>query len=345
MCRSLYLPVDVAFRSATSARAAPSSPRWAIPRRGGVQFALPYYWNIAPQRGPHVRADPVLLAAWRRPDAARRAISREHLNTPRSRFSYLPNDELMHSDRSRFSLPERSRSCRATCASSSMPTTVSDSKLFRRFRAGPRRHQRRLRRADSVKLRYPRRALARAARSSSSSRPSTRAISPQVDRPYARLPRIAASARTTAGVRKSAVRYGFDAEVVNFDRDVGDTGWRLDAMPGGLAGLLGGRACSSAPASRFRYTQYSLDLDDRSGNLRENPDALPAHRKPRRGNDLRARSRLPRPARASPSEPRLLYLNVPYPRAGRSAAVRHRRAGPESRPAVPHATATSAPTA
>ena len=31
--------------------------------------------------------------------------------------------------------------------------------------------------------------------------------------------------------RKSLLHYGFDSELVNFDRETGVTGWRFDGMP------------------------------------------------------------------------------------------------------------------
>ena len=60
------------------------------------------------------------------------------------------------------------------------------------------------------------------------SRPSTRTC-PTEDRPYARTPRVLASGDWDLGL--GAIDYGFDAEFVNFERNVGVTGWRMDVAP------------------------------------------------------------------------------------------------------------------
>ena len=49
------------------------------------------------------------------------------------------------------------------------------------------------------------------------------------DRPYARAPRVLASGDWDLGL--GAIDYGFDAELVNFERNVGVTGWRMDVAP------------------------------------------------------------------------------------------------------------------
>ncbi len=49
-------------------------------------------------------------------------------------------------------------------------------------------------------------------------------------RPYARLPQIVADSDFVVGPA-GILHYGFDSEVVNFDRDIGVTGWRLDMRP------------------------------------------------------------------------------------------------------------------
>ena len=52
---------------------------------------------------------------------------------------------------------------------------------------------------------------------------------PTEDRPYARTPRVLASGDWDLG--QGAIDYGFDAEFVNFERDLGVTGWRMDVAP------------------------------------------------------------------------------------------------------------------
>ena len=59
--------------------------------------------------------------------------------------------------------------------------------------------------------------------------PSSRCWSP-TERPYARLPQIVADSDFVVGPA-GLLHYGFDSEVVNFDRDIGVTGWRAGSAP------------------------------------------------------------------------------------------------------------------
>ncbi len=79
----------------------------------------------------------------------------------------------------------------------------------------------------------------------------------EVDRPYARLPRIVVGSDYGWGPEER-LRYGFDSEVVNFDRDFGVTGWRLDATPG-VSLDFGGPGLFVRPGIAYRYTEYELD--------------------------------------------------------------------------------------
>ena len=54
-----------------------------------------------------------------------------------------------------------------------------------------------------------------------------------------------------------AIDYGFDAEVVNFERNVGVTGWRMDVAP--RVGFdWSAPGFFVRPSAGYRYTQYSL---------------------------------------------------------------------------------------
>ena len=59
----------------------------------------------------------------------------------------------------------------------------------------------------------------------------------------------------------AAIDYGFDAELVNFERNVGVTGWRMDVAP--RVGLdWSAPGFFVRPSGGFRYTQYSLEDND-----------------------------------------------------------------------------------
>ena len=89
------------------------------------------------------------------------------------------------------------------------------------------------------------------------------------DRPYSRAPRLLASGDWNQGL--GAIDYGFDAEMVNFDRNTGVTGWRLDVAP--RAGLdWSAPGFFVRPSAGYRYTQYSLE-DQAPGSRRLRPRA------------------------------------------------------------------------
>jgi LPS-assembly protein len=124
------------------------------------------------------------------------------------------------------------------------------------------------------------------------------------DRPYERVPQMLFEGLWSAGI------WSFDSstELVNFDRDVGVTGWRLDStqeisLRFGRAGLY------LTPAVAWRQTNYWLDDPDASGD-----DTLT------RGlpvGSLDTGIRFERDAGKTDRwiqtlEPRLLYINVPF---------------------------------
>lgn len=76
------------------------------------------------------------------------------------------------------------------------------------------------------------------------------------DRPYRRLPQFALNgARNIADSRLS---FGFNGELVNFDRNIGVTGIRLDAQPR-LSWKKIGNGYYFIPSAAWRFTQYDLD--------------------------------------------------------------------------------------
>ena len=82
---------------------------------------------------------------------------------------------------------------------------------------------------------------------------------PVDDRPYARTPRVLASGDWDLGL--GAIDYGFDAELVNFERNLGVTGWRMDVAP--RVGFdWSAPGFFVRPSGGFRYTQYSLENND-----------------------------------------------------------------------------------
>ncbi|MEM9532216.1 MAG: LPS assembly protein LptD [Pseudomonadota bacterium] len=72
--------------------------------------------------------------------------------------------------------------------------------------------------------------------------------------PYSRLPRL----DLNLDLPLKNLRLRMDTELVAFDRDVGDEGWRLDLYPR-LSRTFAGPAWTLRPALGVRHTRYNLD--------------------------------------------------------------------------------------
>ncbi len=124
------------------------------------------------------------------------------------------------------------------------------------------------------------------------------------DRPYERVPQLVFDGRWAGRL------VGFESltELVNFDRDIGATGWRLDSTQE-LSLLLARAGMYLTPAVAFRQTNYWLDnpAPGQSGNMTRglpitSIDSGLSFERPA-GEDGRWIQTL---------EPRALYVHVPY---------------------------------
>lgn len=126
------------------------------------------------------------------------------------------------------------------------------------------------------------------------------------DEPYRRLPQL--RARGFWPEQPFGFRYSVDAELAYFDRDVGVTGWRLDAAPQ-VEWPLERPGWFVNPALTLRHTQYGLDNTD--PGMPEDPSrTLPIA-------SIDTGLILERNFRASSGliqtlEPRLLYVHIPH---------------------------------
>jgi LPS-assembly protein len=124
-----------------------------------------------------------------------------------------------------------------------------------------------------------------------------------VDEPYRRLPQIFINAHWPVSVFK----LGIDSELVNFDRDVGVTGWRFNAAPS-VEIPITRPGWFFTPAVALDYTRYDL-----KGTLPG--EALePTRTVPISSVDMgMVLERMMTGAnRIQTIEPRLLYVNIPY---------------------------------
>jgi LPS-assembly protein len=81
-------------------------------------------------------------------------------------------------------------------------------------------------------------------------------VIPPSEEPYRRLPQLVMTGDWPK--RLAGLTFGFDAEVVNFDRDVGVTGWRAHAAPR-IELPFGGPGFFFTPGLEWNYTRYELD--------------------------------------------------------------------------------------
>lgn len=267
--------------------------------RSGFELEVPYYWNIRPNLD--FTASPIYFSR-RGLDAAgelRFLTDRQHGTFA---FDYLPNDQVAHRDRSRFELKDVA----------DLPgdwrfridaTDVSDSNYFEDFARGP----------DGTSVPF----LERIAEASyRDEHLNVRAqfqefqtiddALPDEDRPYARTPRILASGDWESGL--GAIDYGFDGEVVNFQRNVGVTGWRTDVAPR-IGYDWSAPGFFVRPSAGYRFTQYSLQ------DVAPGTDDSPSRSLPFASLDaglVFERSSGSHGQRRVTLEPRALYLYTPY---------------------------------
>ncbi len=131
------------------------------------------------------------------------------------------------------------------------------------------------------------------------------AIAP-VDEPYRRLPQVRVYGRWTDGVL--GLDYSLDSEIVNFDRDIGTTGWRFNVVPG-VEMPIERPGWFVTPGVKLDHTRY--DLANRLPGQELKPDrTLPIASVDMGLNFDRALSGSGN--RIQTIEPRLLYVHVPF---------------------------------
>ena len=297
----LYLPW-MSFPLGTERKSGFLFPMLGHSTRGGLQFALPYYWNIAPNAD--LTFEPMYYSRRGLDLAGDTRFLSENMKA-QLEYSYLPNDDVTGTDRNRFRLASVNK----------LPydfrfvvdaETVSDSHYFEDFATGP----------EGTSTAFLERRAGFRYRDEhwnfSAEAQQFQTIDRDLDeefRPYARVPRILLGADYGWGPEQR-LRYGFDSEIVNFDRDTGVTGWRTDATPG-VSLDLGNPSAYLRPGVSLRYTSYSLDYHDPASTLPTSPsrtlpmESIDAGLVFERDSGSRGQRRLT-------LEPRMLYLHVPY---------------------------------
>jgi LPS-assembly protein len=268
--------------------------------RSGFQVAVPYYFNLAPNFD--YTFEPVFYS--------RRGLDFSgdtRYMSPRNRtdlvYHILPSDDLVQDDRSYVNL-KHTTELPADFRFRIDAANASDNQYFEDFAQGP----------EGTSVAFVERLAQltyrdehwRFAAEAQQFQTITQTLL-DVQQPYARVPRIIAAADFGLGP-DGVFRYGLDSEVVNFQRDTGVTGWRVDATP--VIGFdFEGAGYFMRPEVAWRYTSYQLDdtlvgQDDspsRSLSIASLDTGL-----------LFERPSGSRGQRTLTLEPRALYLHVPF---------------------------------
>jgi LPS-assembly protein len=133
------------------------------------------------------------------------------------------------------------------------------------------------------------------------------AITPD-DQPYRRVPQVLVNGDWPD--KWLGMRLGLNGELVNFDRDVGVTGWRLNVAPSLELPISRSPGWFVTPAVTIDYTQYEL-RNTEPGQVR-NPDRLLPIASLDLGMVLERSMGGSSGNRIMTLEPRALYVHVPY---------------------------------
>jgi len=296
----LYLPY-LSFPLGDQRKSGFLFPNLGYNTRGGIEMSVPYYLNLAPNYDLTLR--PTLYG--RRGldlDSRFRYLAREHRGEVS--LNYLPSDSLRKVDRSWLQARHRSDfgdRWRLDVNAQS----VSDAEYFEDFAAGAEGTStaflQRIAQLSYVDDRWRFRGEFQQFQTIDRQLDAT-------DLPYAQLPRLSLSGSGNTSHTRIPIAWSLDSELVNFDRDVGVTGWRLDAAPR-LALDWSGPGYFLQPSAGWRYTRYELD-GVAPGDSRAPSRSLPFAALDA-GFILERSAKTPEDNRIT-LEPRLLYLWTPW---------------------------------
>jgi LPS-assembly protein len=315
----LYLPY-LSFPLSSDRKSGFLFPTLGNSSTSGLQFAVPYYWNIAPNVDATIEPMEYQKRGVDLGGELRYLTSAQHGTFA---FDFLPNDRLDNGeDRSYVKLQhvaELPDDVRLTINAEN----VSDPQYFEDFSQGTA--------ATSTAF------LERTARLSyrdenwrlSGELQEFQTIVPtyiltDYQRPYAEVPRLVADGNFAWGSAEQ-VRYGFDSELVDFTRAVGVKGWRFDLLPSASLDFSA-PGYFVRPGVAWRFTQYELSdipfpiprnkpLITPSTIDEESPDRSPSRALPTLSFDtglLFEREADASGSRLLTLEPRILYVYTPY---------------------------------
>ncbi len=289
--------------------------------RSGASISIPYYWNIAPNAD--MTFEPIEYSR-RGPDLGGELRYMNASDHGELTWNFLPHDSVFDAGRSRVKLTNVME-LPGDFRFSINAENVSDTRYFEDFAQGP----------EGTSTAFIPQQAALTYRDEhwkvdggiQHYRTTDYTLLP-VDRPYARLPSLAASGDFAWGPAEH-LRYGFQSEVVNFHRSVEAfeatapgslenvclrvpdpcvNGWRVDVMPGASLNF-DAPGYFIRPGVAWRATQYELD------NTQPGEDRSPTRTLPIASVDtglVFEREAGSHDQRRITLEPRVLYLYVPY---------------------------------
>ncbi len=275
------------------------TPEFGSSGRSGRALSVPYYWNIAPNYDatltPRLLSDRGLQLK-----SEFRYLAEGHDGA--LKFDYLPNDDEINANRHLLDVKHRTLFSRGGRAVIDY-RDASDSRYFEDLGGSLSitsiTHLNR-----SVRYDYHGGHLS-VLGMFQEFQTIDEAIVP-TDRPYRRVPQILVNGSWPN--QALGLSYGFDGELVYFDRDVGVTGWRLNAAPQ-VDLPIEKPGWFITPGVILEYTRY--ELDDVAPGQAEDPTRTLPIASLDTGMILERTTGSSR-GRIQTLEPRLLYVHVPH---------------------------------
>jgi LPS-assembly protein len=291
----LYLPY-ISFPISDARKSGLLTPEIGSSGRSGKELRIPYYWNIAPNYDATITPR-LLTSRGLQLETQFRYLTER--NEGQITADYLHNDDILNQARHQVNLTHRTNFGRGWRNRVNF-REVSDSQYFEdlggSLSISSITHLDRHVRFDYYSERLSLLAQAQDFQTIDD------AILP-TDRPYRRIPQVVLNANLPASV----FLFELDSELVNFDRNVGVTGWRFNAVPS-MAIPVRRPGWFFAPAIELDYTRYELD-DTLPGEPTELTRTVPISSV---DTGLVLERTMARSSRLQTIEPRLLYVNIPF---------------------------------
>jgi LPS-assembly protein len=291
----LYLP-HISFPISDARKSGLLTPEIGSSGRSGNQIRLPYYWNIAPNYDATITPR-LLTSRGLQLETRFRYLTKKHDGFISA--DYLSNDSIL--DESRHQIHFKHRSLFGNgWRNQTYYRKVSDSQYFEdlggSLSISSITHLDRHVRFDYYTDRFSIFAQVQDHQTIDDS------ILPS-DEPYRRMPQVLMTANHSLGL----LNFGIDMEVVNFDRDTGVTGWRVNTAPF-VEVPFKQPGWFFTPVIALDYTSYRLD-DTLPGEATDPTRTVPISSV---DTGLILERSMANADRVQTLEPRLLYVNIPY---------------------------------